>query len=120
MTNQHKVTFLPDNRSINVRPGTTLLDASRRAGVTIRTRCGGVAGCLMCKVQVANDQAEFLQPPTDAESRKLGSSLLADGVRLSCQARTRNSVTVSVPEDPLKAAIRKKLAEQQQEDDWLN
>jgi ferredoxin len=74
----------------------------------------------MCKVQVEGDQAECLQPPTDAESRKLGSSMLAEGVRLSCQARTKASVTVTVPEDPLKAAIRKKLAEQQEEDDWLN
>lgn len=118
MTTQHLVTFLPDNRSVSVRPGTTLLDASRRARVNIRTRCGGVAGCLMCKVIISNDQAQFLLPPTEAESRKLG-SLLEEGVRLSCQARTQGNVTVSIPEDPLKAAIRKKLAEQQEEDDWF-
>lgn len=119
MTNQHLVTFQPDNRSISVRPGTTLLDASRRAGVHIRTRCGGVAGCLMCKVHVADEQLEFLQSPTLAESRKLGSQL-ADGLRLSCQARTKGNVIVTIPEDPLKAAIRKKLAEQQEEDnDWF-
>lgn len=115
---QHLVTFLPENRSVSVRPGTTLLDASRRARVNIRTRCGGVAGCLMCKVNVSSEQAQFLQPPTDAETHKLG-SLLEEGVRLSCQARTRGNVTVSIPEDPLKAAIRKKLAEQQEEDDWF-
>lgn len=119
MINLHAVTFLPDNRSVSVRPGTTLLDASRRAGVTIRTRCGGVAGCLMCKVHVADDQASRLQPPTPAESRKLGSSMIAEGMRLSCQARTKGDVQVTIPEDPLKAAIRKKLAEQQ-EDDWFN
>jgi len=119
MVNQHLVTFLPDNRSISVRSGTTILDASRRAGVSIRTRCGGVAGCLMCKVHVADDQKEQLQQPTAAESYKLG-YLLSEGVRLSCQARTKGDVTVIIPEDPLKAAIRKKLAEQQQEDDWFN
>jgi 2Fe-2S ferredoxin len=120
MTNQYLVTFQPDNRSISVRPGTTLLDASRRAKVNIRTRCGGVAGCLMCKVNVPSDQENYLQPPTEAESRKLG-SLLEEGIRLSCQARVKGDVTVTVPEDPLKAAIRKKLAEQQQEkDDWFN
>lgn len=118
MTMQHLVTFLPDNRSISVKPGTTLLDASRRARVNIRTRCGGVAGCLMCKVNVSKEQAQFLQPPTEAESRKLG-SLLDEGIRLSCQARTQGPVTISIPEDPLKAAIRKKLAEQQEEDDWF-
>ncbi|WP_373229735.1 2Fe-2S iron-sulfur cluster-binding protein [Cohnella sp.] len=118
MTTQHLVTFLPENRSVSVRPGTTLLDASRRARVNIRTRCGGVAGCLMCKVNVTKDQGKFLQPPTEAEARKLG-SLLDEGVRLSCQARTQGNVAVSIPEDPLKAAIRKKLAEQQEEDEWF-
>ncbi|MCD9021214.1 2Fe-2S iron-sulfur cluster-binding protein [Cohnella silvisoli] len=119
MTSQHLVTFQPDNRSVSVRPGTTLLDASWRAKVNIRTRCGGVAGCLMCKVNVTAEQAAFLQPPTEAERHKLG-TLLEEGVRLSCQARVKGNVTVSIPEDPLKAAIRKKLAEQQQEDDdWF-
>ncbi len=119
MNNRHSVTFMPDNRTVSVRSGTTLLEASRRAGVSIRTRCGGVAGCLMCKVHVAEDQGKLLQLPTQAESYKLG-SLLSEGVRLSCQARVVADVVVSVPEDPLKAAIRKKLAEQQQEDDdWF-
>ncbi|WP_239614134.1 2Fe-2S iron-sulfur cluster-binding protein [Cohnella mopanensis] len=118
MTNSIKITFLPDDRSVSVRSGTTLLDASRRAGVAIRTRCGGVAGCLMCKVNVAEDQKGFLQPPTLAETRKLG-SMLSEGVRLSCQARVKGDVTVTVPEDPLKAAIRKKLAEQQEDEDWF-
>jgi ferredoxin, 2Fe-2S len=116
MTKQHLVTFQPDNRSVSVRPGTTLLDASRRARVNIRTRCGGVAGCLMCKVNVTEEQAVFLQAPTEAETYKLG-SLLEEGIRLSCQARVKGNVTVSIPEDPLKAAIRKKLAEQKQQDD---
>lgn len=117
MTN-HLVTFLPDQRSVSIRPGTTLLDASRRARVNIRTRCGGVAGCLMCKVKVSEEHSASLQAPTSAEIHKLG-SLIDDGVRLSCQARVKGDVHVTIPEDPLKAAIRKKLAEQQ-EDDWFS
>lgn len=115
---QPVVTFLPDKLSIAVRPGTTLLVAAKRVHAGVRTRCGGVAGCLMCKVNVPSDQAGNLKPPTDAEKYKLG-PLLDAGVRLSCQARVVNDVTVTVPEDPLKAAIRKKLAEQQEEDDWF-
>ncbi|MBO9597745.1 MAG: 2Fe-2S iron-sulfur cluster binding domain-containing protein [Cohnella sp.] len=111
------VTFMPERLTIAVRPGTTLLDAAKRAHAGVRTRCGGVAGCLMCKVHVASDQAGNLKPPTDAETYKLG-PLLEAGNRLSCQARVTNDVTVTVPEDPLKAAIRKKLAEQE-EDDWF-
>ncbi|MFD0670432.1 2Fe-2S iron-sulfur cluster-binding protein [Cohnella sp. GCM10027633] len=111
------VTFLPARKTVEARPGTSLLDASKRANAGVRTRCGGVAGCLMCKVNVAPDQARFLTPPTNAEVRKLG-PLLDAGMRLSCQARVVGDVSVTVPEDPLKAAIRKKL-EEQEEDDWL-
>lgn len=36
-----KVTFLPMRKEITVKQGTTLLQAGRRAGVHIPTRCGG-------------------------------------------------------------------------------
>jgi 2Fe-2S ferredoxin len=39
---------------------------------------------------------------------KLG-GLERQGVRLACQAKVTGSVIVEVPEDPLKAAIRKQL-----------
>ncbi|RUS48163.1 2Fe-2S iron-sulfur cluster-binding protein [Cohnella sp. AR92] len=112
-----KVTFLPDNRTITVRPGISLLEASRKANVAVRTRCGGVAGCLMCKVHVDEDCATRLSVPTVQEQRKLG-TLLENGTRLSCQAKVRGDVVVTVPEDPLKAAIRRRLAEQAEEDLW--
>ena len=113
-----KVTFLPDGRTVDVRPGITLREASRRARVSVRTRCNGLASCLMCKVQVPPDQASALHGPGAAEQRKIG-ALLPEGVRLSCQARVKADVTVTVPEDPLKAAIRKQLELQQKERDEL-
>ena len=113
-----KVTFLPDNRTVEVRPGTTLLEASRRARAAVRTRCHGMASCLMCKVTVTGDQAAALQEPGRIECLKIGSQL-NEGVRLACQARVKSDVVVTVPKDPLKAAIRKKLEEQQRERDEL-
>ncbi|GKS11833.1 hypothetical protein YDYSY3_28330 [Paenibacillus chitinolyticus] len=110
-----KVTFMPDNRSASVRLNTTLLDAARRANVHIRTRCSGQAACLMCKVH-AGDQSGLSEPGKN-ERLKLGSQL-QEGLRLSCQARITGDVTVTVPEDPLKAAVRARLAKQREEDDW--
>lgn len=115
---QEMITFLPMNKSIKVQPGTTLLQAARRAGVRISTRCDGKAACLMCKVNVAPEERHALLPPTEAERRKLG-LMLEDGTRLSCQAKVCGQLTVQVPEDPLKAAIRKQLERQQQDDDWF-
>ncbi|THF78362.1 2Fe-2S iron-sulfur cluster-binding protein [Cohnella fermenti] len=112
-----KVAFLPNGPTAAVRAGTSLLDAARRAGVPVRTRCGGVAGCLMCKVRIEPETAGGLNRPTAPEERKLG-PLLDEGMRLSCQARVRGDVALTVPEDPLKAAIRRRLLEQQEEDLW--
>ncbi|MNI90036.1 Na(+)-translocating NADH-quinone reductase subunit F [compost metagenome] len=62
----------------------------------------------MCKVKVEDGCAAALRPAEDAERRKLG-DLLAEGVRLACQAAVWNDVTVHIPEDPLKAAVRRRL-----------
>ena len=67
----YKVTFLPMNKSIALKPGATLLHAARRAGVKITTRCDGKAACLMCKVNV------------DEEHRKVRvHRLLEDGIEV--------------------------------------
>lgn len=112
-----EVVFEPEGQTISVRSGTTLLDAAKRARAPVRTRCGGVAGCLMCKVTVPADLAGALSPPTEAERRKLG-PLLEQGMRLSCQARVRGALRVEVPEDPLKAAVRRQLERQETDDLW--
>lgn len=110
------VTFLPDNCSIEVAAGTTVMDAARRAGIAIRSRCGFKAGCLMCKVTDRSPAGTGLAPAAELERRKLAGQL-SEGVRLSCQARVVAHAIVEVPEDPLKAAIRRRLAEAQQEDE---
>lgn len=112
------ITFQPLGKTVNVRPGTTILRAAREARIHIPTRCGGKAGCLMCKVQVEPGQAAALRAPSDAERRKLG-VLLHQGIRLSCQAVVQNSVVVHLPEDPLKAAIRKQLEHREAVEDEL-
>lgn len=114
------ITFLPMNKSVKVQSGTTILQAARRAGIRIPTRCDGKAACLMCKVNVGQDEMHALLPPSEPEKRKLG-HLIEAGTRLSCQAKVRGELKVHIPEDPLKTAIRKQLERQQQdEDDWFS
>jgi len=103
-----KTIFHPDGRYAIVNRGVTLLEAARKAGVMIPTRCGGKAGCLMCKVTVEGTEAASVTPPGEAERRKLG-SLLQKGVRLACQTAVLGDVTATVQEDPFKAAVRRKL-----------
>lgn len=114
------VTFQPEGKKVKVRPNTHVLEAARRAGVTIPTRCGGKMGCLMCKVHIEDEEQNNCLPPKEAERRKLG-SLVGQGTRLSCQTVIRGNLTVTVPENPLKAAIRKQLeaARRGETDDFI-
>ncbi|QJC51855.1 2Fe-2S iron-sulfur cluster binding domain-containing protein [Paenibacillus albicereus] len=114
-----EVTFWPEGKSVRVRPGTTLLDAARLAGRPLTVRCGGKAACLMCKIGVHPEHGEAgLSRPTPQERRKLGEG---GGSRLGCQCRALGDCQVVLPENPLKAAVRRQLERQAEEDDdsWL-
>lgn len=112
-----KIRFQPGDRTADVRPGTSVLDASRKARVQIRSRCSGGLSCLMCKVRV-KEGAGHLSGPMPNELLKLG-SLAAEGYRFSCQAKILGDVTVELPEDPLKAAVRLQLLKQKQEEEGI-
>lgn len=111
-----EIEFRPSGKSVKVKRGTTVLEASRKAGAIIPTRCGGKASCFMCKVKVL--PGSELLPIGDAERRKLG-ALADDGMRLSCQARAAGRVAVEIPPDPLRAAVARQLARQKEEEDGL-
>ncbi|MFD2672885.1 2Fe-2S iron-sulfur cluster-binding protein [Marinicrinis sediminis] len=116
-----KVVFQDGDRrsSVEVKPGTNLLQAARKAKVPIKTRCEGNAACLMCKVK-ADDPSGLVQP-NEKEKRKLDGAI-EQGIRLACQAVVNGDAVVSLPEDPLKAAVRAKLEalkrKQEGEDLW--
>jgi len=112
------VTFLPDNRTVNVKSGISVLSAALKNRIPIRTRCSGQASCLMCKVLVLDEPSNAaLSAPNAREERKLGDKL-DQGYRLACQALIQSDATITIPEDPLKAIIRAKLANMEQEDLW--
>ena len=109
-----KVTFLPDQKVVHVRNHTTVLQAAQKSRTPIRTRCGGNAGCLMCKIRITDETG--LSPASEKESRKLG-DLINQGYRLACQTYVEQDVEIQLPEDPLKAAIRAQLNKQIEEED---
>lgn len=109
-----KVRFQPGGKPVDVRAGTTLLEASRKARVQVRSRCSGGLSCLMCKVIVV-EGADRLSEPRQNELEKLG-DWAGRGYRFSCQAKVMGDVTVELPEDPLKAAVRAQLQKQREEE----
>ncbi|GKU79552.1 2Fe-2S iron-sulfur cluster-binding protein [Paenibacillus sp. L3-i20] len=111
-----EVFFWPSGRSVRVRRGTTILDASRKAGISIKTRCGGKAACFMCKV-IVRPESELL-PIGDEERRKLA-GMEEKNIRLSCQTRVSGKTDVELLPDPLQSAVAKALARQKEQDDEL-
>lgn len=112
------VRFDPSGVVWEAKHAITVLEAARRAGVPIRTRCSGKAGCLMCKINVTAADNRNVGAPTLAEQHKLGIDTV-EGLRLACQVRLtgkQGSITVGVPLDPLKALVKQKLQEQKEDD----
>lgn len=77
----------PERRTLAIRPGMTVLEASLALGIPHVSLCGGKARCSTCRVAVDPCAATRLEPRTPGENalaRKLG---LPDEIRLACQAR---------------------------------
>lgn len=73
--------------------GMTLLEMSNANGIPHTALCGGKGRCTTCRVFV-EEGAEGLHPPNDIETRSLKAVGAPEGMRLGCQIRPTNPVTV--------------------------
>ena len=79
---------------LRVPAGPTLLEISRMNEVPHASVCGGLARCSTCRVGVESGLAD-LPPPTGAEAKTLASIRAPPHVRLACQIRPRQAITVT-------------------------
>jgi adenylate cyclase len=80
--------------TVRIAPGPTLLEISRMKSVPHASVCGGRARCSTCRVGVDSGQAH-LPPPALAEAMTLASINAPPHVRLACQIRPRQAITVT-------------------------
>jgi 2Fe-2S ferredoxin len=81
----YKVTFLPDNVTVETDGGISLLDLANQNGVFIDSNCGGFCACSTCHVIVKKGM-EHLPESTDEEEDQLEEATgLTLTSRLSCQ-----------------------------------
>lgn len=78
-----QVTY-PDGRRVTIKPGTTVLEASRQHGIPHASVCGGRGRCSTCRVRVVDGFAT-LPTASDEERKVLRRVGAPDGVRLACQ-----------------------------------
>jgi adenylate cyclase len=84
----------PDGRSVAVPVGSTVLEASRSAGIPHASVCGGRGRCSTCRIRVAGDQA-LLPPASPQEQRVLQRVGAPPNVRLACQLRPSGDLAVT-------------------------
>ncbi len=84
----------PDGRLIDVVLGTSVLEASRIAGIPHAHVCGGRGRCSTCRVRVRAEIGS-LDPPGESERRILRRIGATPNVRLACQLRPRGAVEVT-------------------------
>lgn len=80
---------------IAIRPGTTLLEASRQSCIPHPSLCGGRGRCSTCRVLVLSGQ-DTLPPPTPAERAVLSRISAPASVRLACQIRPLHPISVQI------------------------
>jgi len=82
-----KVTYLPEGTSVEVDPGTTLLDAARKCGAAVGSACGGNLACSTCHVWVKKG-LDSLSEMEDGENDILDKAFdVKASSRLGCQAK---------------------------------
>jgi adenylate cyclase len=84
----------PDGRIVEVTPGTSVLEASRLAGIPHASVCGGRGRCSTCRIRVRGD-TQSIDPPGEDELRVLRRIGATSNIRLACQLRPRGAVDVT-------------------------
>ncbi len=90
---KYTITFLPANRTIRVKAGSSLIKAARKAGLHINASCGGAGVCGKCRVLLEEGELQ------GGNSEKLSAEEYARGYRQACIAEIHADITVRIPEE---------------------
>jgi 2Fe-2S ferredoxin len=102
-----RVTILPANFEIEVKPGETLMGAAQGLGFYWPTTCGGQAICTTCLTEIV-DGSELLADMSRSERKTLaaerGEAILSRPMRLACQATVLGDGVMTVNKPGVRAA----------------
>jgi uncharacterized 2Fe-2S/4Fe-4S cluster protein (DUF4445 family) len=93
MAEDVKVRFLPEDKTVEVKKGTDLLDAAIEADIYVDSVCGGRGKCGKCKVIVQDGNV------SSERTELLDSEEVEKGYRLACQTLADGDVEVVIPEE---------------------
>src|SRR2546427_2800139 len=90
------VEILPDNVSVQIKAGTSLLAACAAGDVELMHSCGGIGACTSCRVRILSGRDQ-LSPIGRAEREQLQESGILETHRLACQAMVYGNVVLERP-----------------------
>jgi uncharacterized 2Fe-2S/4Fe-4S cluster protein (DUF4445 family) len=90
---RYTVTFLPDDKKVEVDSGTTLLQATEQAGIIINSLCGGDGLCGECKLQVIGGKAMADKNAISFFSK----DEIEQGYVLACRTKVEDNLVVMIP-----------------------
>src|SRR5882757_4136348 len=100
-----RVRFLKEKLEVEVPEGTSILEASRKAGAPQGDRCGGVCACSTCHVyvvrgldqlsEVEDEEADILDKAFDVRMES----------RLGCQAKIKGDIDVVISDESFSAFL---------------
>lgn len=88
-----EITFIPGDKKIEVKEGSSLLDAARELLLDIPASCGGKGLCGKCRVRIVKGEAA----PERGHENALSSAELKAGWRLACLVKIKGNLTVEIP-----------------------
>ncbi len=89
---KYKVTFLPDNATVEVDSNTNLFKALKAADVYVLSSCGGKGNCGKCKVVVKQGSVDGGKSRSFLTEEEAGR-----GYVLACMSRVKSDLTVEIP-----------------------
>lgn len=102
-----RVTILPADLEIEVKPGDTLMAAAQALGLYWPTTCGGQAICTTCLTEIVSG-SELLAEMGRSERKTLtaerGEAILSKPMRLACQATVLRDGIMTVNKPGVRAA----------------
>ena len=90
---RYTITFLPDNKKVEVESGITLLQASEEAGIIINSLCGGDGLCGECQLQVISGKAMADKNAIAFFSK----DEIEHGYVLACRTKVEDNLVVKIP-----------------------
>jgi uncharacterized 2Fe-2S/4Fe-4S cluster protein (DUF4445 family) len=90
LMNNYSVVLLPDKKTVEVKPGTGLLEAIQKAGIPLKSTCGGQGTCGKCTVKV-------IEGNVSGGMGNIPAKLKEQGFILACTAKVEGNLKVEVP-----------------------